>query len=661
MDGRRFTRKTTPPDWLLLDEWPEVNTDTLEEPKRLRVSTLIEAIRRYVRGDNLSSYLSENGLSREALLRAFNRCVARDAKGVQFGWRGLLPGLRIHSPVRRKPLNTQARSGSGLTGALALLWQRHPDLQQEFDKYLLANAKRKPGAEAGLRHKSAHQKFIQLCQQRGLPDSEWPLCMEKKGSGAIRSYVNQFIEARYDDVVATQFGDKARAKSKTGTGHESRLHATRPFDIVELDEHRCQFIGSIGIETPEGVRWLPVQRITIILAADRKTSVVLAYKAIFRREANTDDILDVIDAACGRRQAHIYAAQVPFTTSPGFPSDLSGSFATCGFNQLLLDNALVHLAAPVISRVRDIVGCDVNFGPVAHFERRPIVEYVFNALERAGFRRLQSTTGTGPMDPSRQEPEKAAAAGSLTLQAALDLIEAIIVDHNTKQGKRNFGHSPMRQLEALYQDDAMGLLLPEIPPLAAGVAPLSVSLESVLIRGNKSKGRRPYVYFEEEDYAGEELKDRWDLIGQRVIVHALRTNIQSVDIHDAKGTKIATITVRGRWRHSPHSRDFRRHVNKLIRDGYLQVPYDQDAVHWHLKQIATGLAKNQRPGKSNRASINAQAEEQRVRSADASAVSEDALRGILERTRRQAPAEQEQTDDEMWEMNDLPALNGPAR
>lgn len=658
MSHCRFTRKTVPLDWLQTDTWDPIDTQGLDQKKKIRIACLTQAIEHYVGGSHTSEFLAEHGLSRESLLRAFNRCLTHDARGRQLGWRGLLPGLRVRAPVRRKPLIASGRNGrGGLTGALALCLSKHSQVKEDFDRYLLSNAKRSAGHESKLRHKSAHQKFVDLCRKAGIQPFEWPLNTQSLGKGSIYNYVCRFVEARYDDVVATQFGSKAKAKSRTGTGHETRLKSTRPFDIVELDEHKCHFIGAIGVPTPDGVRWLPVQRVTLILAVDRTYSTVLGYKAIFRREADTDDLLDVLHIACGNHRPHTFQTSgMRYAHGAGFPCDLGEPFSSCGFNQLLLDNALIHLAMPIIGRARELIGCDVNFGPVARFERRPIVEYIFNALERAGFHRVQTTTGTGPHDPARQDPEAAAIGTKLTMAQALDLIDAVIADHNGKTGKRNFGSGPLKQLDAMRHDEAVGMLFPTLPPVAVGCAPLNRSIVPLSVRGDPKSGRRPYVYFQEETYAGVDLSDRWLLVGTEVVAHVNRDDIQTLDLYEKSGVKIGTVKVCGRWRHSPHSQDIRRYINKLIRDGYLAVEYDQDPVHVHLAALATELRQSQRkPSAALHVSVNAHAEESRVRAASAAPSVDDCVRGAIEHTQE---CVSEPAEEESWEMADLGAFNG---
>lgn len=48
---------------------------------------------------------------------------------------------------------------------------------------------------------------------------------------------------------------------------------------------------------------------------------------------------------------------------------------------------------------------------------------------------------------------------------------------------------------------------------------------------------------------------------------------------------------RGRWRWSDHSIDLRRHINQLLREGYIENDRNDDVVAAFLKKVADDYAK----------------------------------------------------------------------
>ncbi|WP_445143367.1 hypothetical protein [Dyella sp. Tek66A03] len=608
------TRDTAPPDWLNYREWATVSTESWAELPKLKFSSLCEAIIDYIEGRSFDESRHKDGIYRQTLLRAFNRCISPDGSGDLLGWRGLIPRLRIRPPERHKPLIASGRNKrGGLSGALMLFLRHRRDIAGDFESYLLKSAKRAEGHEARLREKSAHQKFIELCENGGVTSGEWPFCTRKRGRESIRRFLHNFLRVRYDDIVATQFGSRAKARSHTGTGHDSRLMACRPFDIVEMDEHKCGFIGSIGIPTPEGMRWFPVERVTIILVVERWLRVILGYKVIFRREANADDVLDALNSAMGNGEPRTFCEGFEAQSGIGLPGELGGPFAWCGWNQLLVDNALIHLATEVSERARGLVGCDLNFGPIRRFERRATVENVFGGLERLGFRRLPSTVGTSTQDPMRQAAEKAAEQMQLTAQQVVDLVESVIRDHNGRVSKSNFGSKPIARLEAAWRDvDGTGVIFPVLPRLAPGVASLDVSILPLTIRGDERSGRRPYFTFEGESYTAISVAKDFRWVETPVFGHVKRSAIREILIFTQNGAFVDKAKVMGRWAQSEHSRDIRKHINALVETGRLEVGYMEDPVHRFLETLKQSIASRATPS-TFRKDIRIAAEEQTTR------------------------------------------------
>ncbi|MBK0054531.1 hypothetical protein [Stenotrophomonas sp. S39] len=580
-DTFRWTRANTPVERVSYESWADISLDGLDELASARVNLLTKAVKAYIDGEPHDPSLEQFGVYRATVLRAFRRCTGLDSFGRAVGWQGLLPHRRLSTPERHAPLVRSGRMAQGgLTGALGSVLSRYPAVRAGLDDFLIGCAMRKVGYEAAICAASVHGKFLELCKDAGIPGSSWPFTTKYQGRESIRRYCNKFINENYDQIVSTQYGSKARARANTSTGHQGRLACTRPFDIVELDEHKCGFIGAIGVPSPEGLRWLPMERITIVLVVERFFKVVLGYAVVLRREANSGDVLDALNAAVGGGAPSCDVDGLSRSSVAKLPRELSETFEWCGFDALLLDNALAHLSHDVIERAKKIVGCDVNFGPKARFERRSLVENVFGQLEKRGFRRIPLTTGVSPVDPQRQSPEKAAGQARIPLEGLLRFVDDVISEYNTHQGKSNYGDSPMGRLEAGCDDqDGMGFMFPVLPPLPAHLAGLNESVYSVSVRGNKKTGRRPYFTFKKESYTGFELSKNFDLIGKRVRLHVVRKDIRSIEVFDYySGRFIDTCKVMGGWAKHEHSLDARSHINSLIASGQLRVEYGESAV-----------------------------------------------------------------------------------
>lgn len=576
-----FTRKNLSRELAACGQWPCPSISHLEEDEQRAFTTHKQLIEDYLVGIQVASRLQMEGVSHSELLRKLNRCVSFTEAGVLVGWSGLLPGMRIKKYERRAPVVRRSfLARGGYAGALHSLFAAHPDIQDRLDSYILTGRREGAVPESRVTRRAAHAYFIALCEEKELSSDTWPFSVNRRGICSIRKYFLRFCDAHYDEIVIAQYGKRAQAKSNTGTGYASRVKATLPFDVVELDEHSAHFLGAIGIPTPgKGLKWVPISRVQIILLVDRFSRAVLAYTVVYRRAATTHDILRTVALALRSwvpRRMTLRGFEV--CAGDGFPSNQILELASCGFSRMLIDNALIHLAEPVTDRISTAIGCAINFGPPGRFERRPIVEHVFKALEEAGFTRLPSTTGSNDQDPLRHDAELAATTFRMSVEAVDDLIEAVIARYNNERTGGNFGSSPLEQLRNTISNEQLGFL-PPAPPLALPHEPtLDLVIEHARIGGNREKGVRPHIYLDSVKYTCPELASRWDLLKQSVELHIDEDDIQTVTAYLETGVSLGTLHALGNWGDAPHSREARRQINALLDSGELAIERGKSPV-----------------------------------------------------------------------------------
>lgn len=598
--AKRLTRSTTPPERLTLSTWPMPNVTGLSSEQRKRFYALKDAVTAYLEGQTITPLLNGLSIWSEVFYRAYDKCVALDERGNPFGWVGLLPYLEIKPRRRTAPLVKRGRAG--LAGALTQFLGTHVDIVEGLEAYLLLNATRKRGGEAGIRHKSVHMEFLRLCAIEDPHERNWPFTSRRRAAGAIRDFTNAYMRNNYDRIVATQYGQNAATKAKAGNGHVSRLIACMPLDIVEMDEHSMGFIGTVRIQTPEGSRFVDAGRMTLLLLADRHKGWILAFKVICREAANSGDAMDVLHAGMVGETDWAHRKQENLPTQPLV--ELDARFGWCGFNCLLVDNALIHLSDELVTRVSALNGCAVNFGPVKTPARRQLAERIFNELERAGFKRLPQTTGSGPQDPLRQNAEAAARDCILAETEIVALVAALVRKHNVNIGKHNLAASPAQRMASLIcGDERDQYLFPFLPPLRPGEADLSKSVVTVPVRGNFDTGRRPYFSYLEADYTNPLIANDWKLLDEpHLVLHVLRSNIRFIDAF-AGDRPLGTCSAAGRWRWTDHSIDLRRQINQLLREGYIENDRDDDVVAAFLRKVADEYASSKKNQKSVKAAV----------------------------------------------------------
>lgn len=604
----QFTRRTLPRELAACGHWPTPDVSQLTEAEQLRFAEFREAITRYLSGAEVANELRARHITHRALLRQLNRCVTQDGSGHLFGWYALLPYQRVKPYTRVAPIRTrEVCTRGGYTGALGLLFTRYPDIQDELDLYLRTRRQDGSVPESRVSPKTAHMYFLQLCRRKGMSSAVWPFCVDSQGRTSLWRYVRRFFDLHYEEIVLAQYGEKAQAKSRTGTGVPSRLQATLPYDIAEMDEHSGHFLGAIGLHTAKGMKWVPLRRLTIILLADRYSGAILAYAVIVRKEPTDQDILSVVARALEPWQPRTLATPGFKIESTGvMPSALIEELARCGFNKLLLDNHLSHLAGAVVTRLCDKVGCVVNYGPERHFERRALIESIFHTLEENGFVRLPSTTGSNSQDSRRRDATRAALKHCMSLDALLDLIEAAIADYNTHDSSGNFGDSPIAQLRSAVADTDLGFVPPWMPDPVPGEPALGLAIERGRIGGNRESGVRPHIYLDQVRYTNRTLSSRWDLIGKAAVKHINEDNIQSFGAWLENGQYLGSVTAMGKWGLEPHSRTLRREINAMLASRELKPERGDSPVAAMLKLLshkAAAQANRGRPKETHAANL----------------------------------------------------------
>src|SRR3546814_3950989 len=89
----------------------------------------------------------------------------------------------------------------------------------------------------------------------------------------------------------------------------------------------------------------------------------------------------------------------------GFPSKLDPQFIGACWDEFSIDGAKINRSERVESKLEQIVGAKPLLLPRRIPDDRPFIERFFGTLEESGFHRLPNTTGTGPGDIRRKDPE----------------------------------------------------------------------------------------------------------------------------------------------------------------------------------------------------------------------------------------------------------------
>lgn len=575
-----YTRRTLPMELARHQEWPEADLSLVDGTARSRIAEIRTAITAYLDGQQMKAMLAQINLTHSEMLRRLNRCVSFDQTGRLIGWCALLPDKRLKPYTRLEPATARGPLASGgYSGALNQVLSTYPALLDRLSKYIITGSRDGAVPEPRVTPAGAHAYFIALCRHYGISESEWPFCVEGQGDRAFTRWFKKFVSDNYSLLVRRQYGKDAAAKAATGGGVRSRLQARLPFDIVEMDEHTLDVFGCIGVATPKGLSYVLVKRLVIILVVDRFSQAILGYRVIVRRKVNASDIITTISRAITQwrpRQMRLDGFTPP--AEGGFPSEKIDQLASCGFCMLLMDNDSAHLAEAALSRIGFMAGCAINYGQVRRPERRPIVESINKRLEAKGFLRLPSTTGSGPGDTLRDDAEAKALKYRIHLDALLDLVEAVVADHNASRPTGNFGRTPLELLRQYVHDDDLGFLPPVLPPLMPGMPALGRTIESLSVGGSLARGDRAHIMFDRARYEAPWLASRPDLIRRTVVAHVEEDEILSFQVFTQDGDYLGVVQAAGAWAGTPHSRETRKLINAAIKKGHLEVRTGRSVV-----------------------------------------------------------------------------------
>ncbi|MEG3190921.1 hypothetical protein [Lysobacter sp. D1-1-M9] len=593
----RYTRATVPMELRDTASWPSAGTSHLDVAGRLRMMRLRKITHDYLAFQPIAGQLKRTGVTHKQFLKMLNRALARSYEtGQILGWAGFLPGVLRKAYTRK--VDTRGSQPPGLAGALALCFQRVPDMKKALVRRIL---KRPKGPhEARVSKADIHRDFLVRCKAAGLGSDEWPFNTRFEGRRALERFVDQVLLENYERGVLARQGADAASKLRTGTGKDSLITPLLPYDLAEMDAHRLHLIGTVGVPDPDGlIEWVPIDRIQLLLIGDAKSTAALGYAAVIRRECNGDDVLDAgYSVVAPWHPRELCLSALHYDAGGGLPSGVIPELAGCGFGILCIDGALIGLGKDMIETFAGRFGCALCWGSIGRWDCRPLIERIFCALEEQGFVRAPSSTGSNANDPRRDNPAKAAVEARIHFQVILDLIDLQIARFNIAQNEGRYAQKRLNILRQYVERPELGFWCPKLPPTDSLHPELNVSVEWGFVRGEK---RRPYTKYERVTYTNTTLADSPELIGRRVARHVNRDNIRDLEVFDELGAPLGSMRAAYPWSEHDHSLEMRKQINRRIDDGRIVAQHNQDYVKDGLNQLkaeARADARRARQGTS---------------------------------------------------------------
>lgn len=590
-----FDRDALVPAVADLEKWPAADPSVLDDNQAKTFYARERAVRAYFGGSPIDQIEEETGIGRQELRRLAKRCLRQHDDGEIWGFRALVPYIRQKTYKRTAaPRPTSLYRPAGNSGALMQLFRRHPDIQTLVDHLFLKRPNSDRVNESRTQIKSIHKDFLDACREQGISASAYPFCTKWLGYSALSRYLRRLLKKEMIRAVRVRLGADAARRLKTGLGGPGRAQPERPYERVEFDGHRIDVLVTVLIPNAfGGTVPLILERLWLLVVKECLSRAIIGYYVCIRPEYNADDVLQCIkQSIVPWKPRELTIPGLRYAPESGLPSYVIPELAYALWDELRYDNAKANLSTAVRTTLTDVVDCAVNAGPVNNPERRALIERFFQTFEENGFHRLPSTTGSGPDDPRRQNPEKQALHYGITLEHLEELTDVIIAQYNATP-HAGIGHrTPLEMLQYFVNADPS--FIRALPERKRGKLALFDQRAVRTVRGNLEDGRRPHVEFEGVRYYNMVLSRSPGLIGQKLVLYVNRQDLRSIRAFLKNGNELGALTAQGFWGRTPHTLEMRKAINSLRHRKLISYTENDDPIHVYLEHLAQSSHSNKR-------------------------------------------------------------------
>lgn len=573
-----------------LSTWPSPDEGALGEPALARYLKRKEGVRMYLSGSPDAAIFETCGLSAKQIYRLIReRCLKIHADQHIYGWRGLVPNIRINPYIRKRPikLNEYGRGASGAMNHTLLL---HPEIKEKFDKRILDFPGKNKLGHLKRPKQSQWKWFLDELRKLGIEArNEWPFNTEDNGYCTVCRYINRVLAENPDKAIKIHGGPELERKVSSGDGVDRPVD--RVFQRVEMDAHKLDARMCVMIPQMSG-DYVPkiIYRIWVVVIIEVMSRAILSYFLSLSKEISKDDILRAIKNALTKwRRKNLSFSQdgEAYITDAGFPSSHSPILQGACWDETSVDGAMAETCSTVRSTLENVVGSKLldpkhSFSARRSKDDRPFIESFFNKLSSHGFHRMTITTGGKPKDTQGRDPEKIAIASQFQIEYAQELLDVLIANYNATP-HTSLGHrSPLQYLEYLCSRPSAKLRYAD-PSLVQSL--LSIRKKCYVCGGIESS-RRPYVNFYNARYSNEILAQRYDLAGKQIwVVNHLEEDARLVQAFTLDGASLGVLRASPPWHKLPHSLQVRNAVNSFIRNKRLRVLAGADAIELFLDYV----------------------------------------------------------------------------
>ena len=554
--------------------WPAVDACALPPKDQSIFLKRKNAIMQRLADTSLDAVRLSTCCSRREVNRLLNRCLKIDPlDGRIFGFRALVPYSRVKTYFRLKDV-TSRRGTAGYAGMLTRTFRRYPEIETGLRAFILKKRKNSIGPEiprAPIR--IIFKTFLQLCRDAGIKETEYPFTTDGMAKSSLGGYVRSLYRSDMFAMVHARNGKAAARALKFGTGIQLLSPIVHPLQRVIFDGHRLH--GSFIIKIPGktgGFINVLIERPWILVIIDVITRAIIAWHICLGSEFSSADVLACIRKAVTPQQRPILTIpKMEFAKGSGMPSWDIPEMKWALWSELSYDRALANISDWVRAKVVGTLDGAVNAGPVHTPELRAIIERFFETLESYSCHLFPNTSGTNFTDTRRDDPEGNALRYQIELKYIEEVLSVVIANYNGTPHETLGWRSPLEQLRH-YLLQGHGIIRTLPLERRDGVELLTLRVV-VNIRGNISKGRRPYINYLRERYTNPVLASQPQLIDEKLEIAIREDDLSTVRAFLLNGNEIGVLKALGSWRHNKHSMLVRKQTNKLYKN---RIKYESE-------------------------------------------------------------------------------------
>lgn len=589
MDKQRSSRSELLALAPLISLWPDISQESMDEELKETFNNRCKAIQMYLEGESVKKIQDNTGVARTSITDLLRRCLQPGPDGNILGYTALIPFFRLKEYERKADVKPKFREDQGgLSGIFKLTLKKYPDITKILtDLILKRNSSELSIHEKRISAKEIHKIFLKLLSKKGVKENEWPFSTKHQGLTSIKKYIDEVLDANFARGVRVREEEDSGAHLAVGTGHAAFLSFEEPYEAVQFDAYCIDAIFSAEFDTPEGYKTdIQLDRLWLITLIECVSRAIIAYSVIYRSQISATDLLDVLRNAINPpERIEITLPGLNYPEDGGLPHEVIPQCRGVVWNIIFLDGALAHLANIIQKDARDRLGISINWGPVAHFERRSIQERFFEKVAVDIFKRLPSTTGSHPKKGRAKNAEEVAVKYKFRAEDSEQLLAIYVAEYNATPSEGISFLSPLNVLQYFFQEQNHHFLPRYLPKhIGQNSNPLPIS-KVVSVIGGKSLGRRPYIGLERERYTNDVLSLAAGLVGQKIRIEIDDRDLRQVRAFLLNGAELGVLNVMGRWQFSKHSLKTRKIINSLISKRQLVISKFENPVHAYMKLL----------------------------------------------------------------------------